>query len=195
MKRKALPWTVLFLASGCSVVKEARVVDDWATVDKDVIKRIAVVVAPHPGGVEAAGKAVARLARRYVHMKREFIVLADASATQAPSLSESCEGGRDAVLTLALTATPQTGGFTLEAKGLLLRCKDGREEWSGSAGGSFRSDDSGLTEVAQNYAREFGEEARPFIAPAMNLLRPLLDTLPNPTLVDADVEDKMSSDE
>ena len=46
--------------------------------------------------------------------------------------------------------------------------------WSAWAGGSFKSNDSLLVEVAANYGREYGEEVVPYIAPAMNLLRPEL---------------------
>jgi probable lipoprotein (TIGR04455 family) len=49
--------------------------------------------------------------------------------------------------------------------------------------------------VSASYAREYGAEVEKYIAPAMNLLRPTLDTLPNPELNDADKDEKPLVDE
>ena len=44
-------------------------------------------------------------------------------------------------------------------------------------------------------ANEYGAQVERYVAPAMNLLRPMLDTLPQPQLTEADQEEKMTLDE
>ena len=45
------------------------------------------------------------------------------------------------------------------------------------------------------YAREFGPEVERFVPAAFNLLRPTLDTLPNPVLTQAEEDEKPGVDE
>ena len=85
-------------------------------------------------------------------------------------------------------------GYEAELHGALVRCSDGREAWSVNAAGSFKSRDGRLTEATQVYVREIGPEVEPYVAPAMNLLRPALDTLPQPVLTEDDVNEKLSLD-
>jgi probable lipoprotein (TIGR04455 family) len=79
-------------------------------------------------------------------------------------------------------------------KGKLARCGDGREAWTGEAAGSFPSKDPGLVEVTNVYVQEFGKDVEPLVPPALNVLRPLLDSLPQPVLSEADVDEKLTLD-
>jgi probable lipoprotein (TIGR04455 family) len=176
-----VPFFVLVFAfvSGCSIVKASFVRDDWAQADQKAVKRLALVVSPLPDGKEKAGEAFARIARRYVNQKRDFLVKKEVSAATAPQLTEVC-GGEDAiegVLLLKPALTAKGDGFEIELKGSLARCPDGREAWSSTA-----------------YVQEFGAEVGPYVPPAMNVLRPLLDTLPQPVLTEADVDEKLTLD-
>lgn len=194
MKRALLP-LVLF-ASSCSVVKSARIRDDWAQADQRAVKRLAVVVSPLPAAHEKAGEAWARVARRYVNQKRDFLVKKEVSQATAPQLGEVC-GGEDEIegaLFLKPNVVAKGGGFEIEVVGALARCSDGREAWNGTAAGSFDAQDPRLVEVTNVYAQEFGDEVRPYVPPAFNVLRPLLDTLPQPVLTDADVDEKLTLD-
>ena len=60
-----------------------------------------------------------------------------------------------------------------------------------SAGGSFPSADPKLAQVTEEYVTELSAEVRPYVAVAFNLLRPLLDTLPDPVLTDDDISEKI----
>ena len=51
-----------------------------------------------------------------------------------------------------------------------------------------------LVEVTQVYVQELGPEVERYVPPALNALRPLLDTLPQPVLTDADVDEKLTLD-
>lgn len=192
--KRLLP--VLVLATSCSIVKSARVRDDWAQGDQRAVKRLAVVVQPLPDGNQKAGEAFARVARRYVNQKRDFLVKKEVASATAPQLGELC-GGDDAiegVLFLKPTMKAAGEGFELEVAGSLARCPDGREAWTGVAGGSFLAKDPGLVEVTQVYVQELGAEVERYVPPALNALRPLLDTLPQPVLTEADVDEKLTLD-
>lgn len=181
------------LTSSCSIVKHSMVRDDWATTDKPKVKRLVVMVQPLPDGNEKAGELFARIARRYVNMKRDFLVKQEKFAATAPELASLC-GGDDAiegVLVLTPALTKKGEGFEIELKGALRRCGDGREAWTAEAGGSFPSKDELLVEVTKTYVQELGPEVQPYVAPAMNVLRPVLDTLPQPLLSDADQDEKI----
>lgn len=197
MKRLRLLICVSLAAfSGCSIVKSSMVRDDWKADDATKVKRLAVVVRPAPVSNAKAGEAWARIARRYVNQKRDFLVKKELVPDAAPQLQDVC-GGEDAiegVLFLEPAVTAKGDGFEVDVKGKLARCGDGRESWAGEAAGSFPAKDPLLVEVTQVYVKEFGAEVEPLVAPAMNVLRPLLDTLPQPTLTEADVDEKLTLD-
>ncbi len=196
MRFLSLPLFLLSLAS-CSVVKMSRIADDWNSNGRDKVKRIAVVVQPLPDGSEKTGAMLARVARRYVHMKRNFLVKADSAKAGALDRSTECSADNtlDALLWLQPTAKAVGDGIELSVKASLQQCADGTEVWAAEAGGSFKGYDEGLKEVAATYGRENGAEVERFVPAAMNVLRPMLDTLPDPQLTEADVEEKMTLDE
>ncbi len=195
MTRSALALLVV-LSSGCSVVKAARVADDWPREDGARVKRLAVVVQPLPDGQPKAAEAFARIARRYVNQKRDFLVKVELPQAEAPALAAVCGGEEriEGVLFLRVTLERKGGGFEATLEGRLARCGDGREAWAVQAAGSFDAADEGLREVTAVYVRELGPEVEPYVAPAMNLLRPALDTLPNPVLTEEDRDEKLSLD-
>lgn len=190
---RLLPIGLLVLATGCSIVKHSMVRDDWASTDRAKVKRLVVLVQPLPDGNEKAGELFARIARRYVNMKRDFLVKQEKVVASAPDLASLC-GGDDAiegVLSLSPTVTKKGEGFEIGLTGSLKRCGDGREAWTADAGGSFPSKDDLLVEVTKTYVQEIGPEVGPYVAPAMNVLRPVLDTLPQPQLTEQDQEEKI----
>lgn len=185
----------LLLLTSCSVVKSSRIADSWDSTDKNKLKRITVIVQPLPDGNEKVGAMFARVARRYVHMKRNFLVKADAPKVQPIDRTSECADAMDGILWLEPAVKALGDGIEANVKAKLLRCSDGVELWAAEAGGSFNSYDEGLKEVAANYGRENGAEVERYVPAAMNVLRPMLDTLPQPELTDADVEEKMTLDE
>lgn len=187
----------LALTSGCSIVKRYTIADDWAAVDRSKVKRLAVLVQPLPDGKEPAGQLFARVARRYVNMKRDFLVKQERFAATAPELASLC-GGDDAiegVLWVTPTVTKRGEGFEVEVKAALKRCSDGRASWTAEAAGSFPSKDPLLVELTKTYVGELGPEVEPYVAPAMNVLRPIFDTLPQPQLTEQDQDEKIGLDD
>lgn len=193
--KRLLP-VILLVCASCSIVKAARVRDDWAQADQKVVKRLVVVVQPLPDGNAKAGEAFALIARRYVNQKRDFLVKQQQVSAEPLTLVALC-GGEEAiegVLFLSPTLKAVGSGFEASVVGKLARCGDGREAWTGEAAGSFPSKDPGLASVTGVYVQELGPEVAPYVPPALNLLRPLLDTLPQPILTEADVEEKLTLD-
>jgi len=192
--KRLLPAALLLIS--CTPLKSYVVRDDWATADAPNVKRLAVVVQPLPDAKEKAGEAWARIARRYVNQKRDFLVKKEVTQAGAVELSSIC-GGEDAiegVLLINPTLTAKGDGFEIDVNGVLQRCSDGQASWKGSAAGSFPSKDKLLVEVTNVYVQEFGDEVAPYVPPALNVLRPLLDTLPQPKLSEADLEEKLTLD-
>jgi probable lipoprotein (TIGR04455 family) len=177
--------------SGCSTVRMHRLRADYEQVDKTQTKRLVVVAQPLPDGKPKVGELFALIAKRYVNMKRDFIVkkaVAQAEAFQPQAL---CGEGLEGVLWLRPTVKLAGAGMEVQLEARLYRCKDGQEVWAADAGGSFSSADDRLTQVTADYAAEVGAEVGPYVAPAMNLLRPALDTLPFPLLNEQDKDEKI----
>jgi probable lipoprotein (TIGR04455 family) len=191
--RPLLP--ALLLLSSCSVVRMSRVIPTWDSEEASRIKRVIVVVQPLPDGNEKVGAMFARVARRYVHMKRNFLVKADVARVDSKDRAADCADAMDGVLWLTPQVRAVGEGVEANVKASLLRCSDGGEVWAAEAGGSFPSRDEGLKEVAASYAQENGAEVEKYVPAALNVLRPMLDTLPQPSLTEADVEEKMTLDE
>lgn len=185
---------------------------DWQSEHASKVKRLTVVIQPPPNEEQRAGEAWSRIVRRYVNMKRNFLVRAERVQTVPAELAAVCVEGTEAMLWLKPTVrakelnewTPspegpirwiRRGGFEAEVEGRLLRCGDGLELWTGRAGGTFPAQDDKLVEVTSMYGREFGPQVEAYIPLAMNLLRPLLDTLPQPVLTKEEEDEKVMVDE
>ncbi len=186
---------LLALLSGCSVVKMARVRDDWPTAYATKVKRLTVVVQPLPNGQQKAGEAWARIVRRYVNMKRNFLVRAELVQPAPVELATVCVEGTEGMLWIKPVVTPSGDGFEASVEARLVRCGDGIELWAADAGGSFSKKDERLIEVTAIYGKEYGPEVEPYVPLAMNILRPMLDTLPNPVLTKEEEDEKILVDE
>ena len=194
--RRLLLVGLVAVVPACSVVKASSLRPDWPQEDQRTVKRLAVIVEPLPEGNAKGAEMIGRVVRRYVNLKRDFLVKREVFSDKTIALAEVC-GGDDAiegVLVLHVTMTKKGEGYEAELTGSLQRCSDGREAWSVSAAGSFASKDERLTELTQVYVREIGPEVEPMVAPVMNLMRPALDTLPQPLLTEDDVNEKLSLD-
>jgi probable lipoprotein (TIGR04455 family) len=189
--RLLAPLALVSLLAGCSTVKMYRVRPDYPEVDKTRTKRLVVVTQPLPGGHQKAGELFSLVARRYVNQKRNFIAKQDLAQAEAFDPKSKCEEGLEGVLWLKPQLVQKGGGFEAQLQARLFRCVDGEEVWAADAGGSFDSKDDRLIEVTQQYVAELGPEVEPYVAPAFNLLRPTLDTLPDPALTEADIDEKI----
>ena len=119
MNLRAALLAPLFLSlAGCSVVRMNRVRDDWPTAYAEKVKRLTVVVQPPPAGQQRAGEAWSRIVRRYVNMKRNFLVRAELVRAALVELAEVCVDGTEGMLWLKPVLTPRGDFATFESNGM-----------------------------------------------------------------------------
>ncbi|WNG40361.1 hypothetical protein F0U61_46745 [Archangium violaceum] len=193
MNRLALVLGLVLLA-GCSAVKHSRVRPDYETVDKTQVKRLVVVTQPFPDGKKEVGELWSLIARRYVNQNRDFIAKANVAIDGNPedtSFKGLCVDNFEGVLWLSPDVKRTGKGVEAAVKAQLLRCRDGQEVWAAESAGSWPSEDERYKELNVQYTSELGPEVTPYVAPSFRLLSATLDTLPRPTLNDAEVEEKI----
>ena len=200
---------VLSLAAltGCgSVVRATSLRPDYDQTDKTQTTRLVLIVQPHPGGNAKVAELWARMARRYVHLKRQYIIKAHTTSEQPPSAfvaqgvctsaAENLGEGEKVEGVLWIEPTVLKGddeglAFDAGAKLRLLRCADGAEVWSAEGQGHWSAGSQRTLRQSWDYAAELGSEVGPYVAPTWELLRPLLDTLPDVVLDEAGQEEKV----
>ena len=189
---KPTAWVaVLALAASCSsVVRTHRVRGDYLADDAAKTRRLVLVVKTDAD--PKIGELLATVARRYVHQKRDFFYVKKSFAQSGPVDAPALCGGSEKPEGLLVLASVVRDGW-LDVQGRLLRCRDAEEVWAGVVAGSFPPSDEKLKEVTDNYAQELGEPVRPYVAPAMNSLRPLLDTLPTPAASDEITDERIAN--
>ncbi len=200
MLRRTIPLALLLVASGCaSTLKSSRVRPDYEAQDKARLKRLVVLTAPAPEGQEPVGELWSRIARRYVNQKRHFIVKAHAAHLERPtpdSLKQLCTEaaeGLEGVLWLEPVDVRRVGtgpqaGVEAGVRAQLTRCADGQEVWRAEAAGSWPSEDPELKESVELWTQGLDASVLPYAAPTFRLLRPTLDSLPEPTPLVTDEE-------
>jgi probable lipoprotein (TIGR04455 family) len=199
LKRALVSLVLLLLPACASTLKSSRVSPDYAQADRASLKRLRVLTAPVPAGVDPQlGELWSRVARRYVNQKRNFIAKAHGSLPTRPdadALRAACteEEGLEGLLWLEPTQVTRVGkgpdaGVEAAVHAQLLRCRDLREVWAADAAGSFASEDAQLKESAALWTQGLEPSVEPYAAPAFRLLRPLLDSLPEPTPPSSDEE-------
>lgn len=182
-----------FLAA-CATVKNTRLRGDYDQTDRQKVKRLVVVTQPLPEGKQSVGDLWSLLARRYVNQKREFLArsqVALAGAPQDPTFKALCVDGAEGILWLQPTLERKGKGVETSVKAQLLRCTDGQEIWGTEAAGSWDSEDKKFLELKAQYVEELGAEVGPYVAPSFQVLKAALDTLPNPTLTEEDISEKI----
>jgi probable lipoprotein (TIGR04455 family) len=197
--RYVLPALVLASGAGCATVHASYTVEDWKRDEASQVKRLAVVVTPLPKGDSALGSLFASMARNYANLKRNFIVK---TATALPPAENGlfeakaqCAAGLEGVLWLAPDVKDVPGKKVDAAvHGQLVRCPDGRELWRAEASGTWNQVDTSLSEMTANEVKDQSPLVTPYVAPFFHLLKPTLDTLPNPVLSDAEQVEKTEND-
>lgn len=190
-------WPVLGLLvlAGCaSTVKSQRLRSDYEQVDKQQVKRLAVVTQPLPDGKPAVGELWSLIARQWVNQNRDFLVKSNVALPDRPgdvAFQGLCVEGIEGVLWLDPEVKRSGDGMEVAVKAQLLRCRDGQEVWAVESGGSWGSKDDKYTERTAQYVDQLGAEVEPYVVPSYKLLVATLEQLPNPQLTDADKDEKI----
>jgi len=184
----------LAVIAGCATVKNSFTRPDYEQVDKQRVKRLAVVTAPLPDGKPKVGELWSLIARQYVNQNRDFLVKSNqalAEPTTAESLKALCVEGLEGVLLLVPQVKLNPGSADVAVRARLMRCADGEDVWSAEAAGGWESDDEKFRERTAQYVQELGPEVGPYVVPTYKLLQATLDALPNPQLNDQDIDEKI----
>ncbi len=182
-----------FLISGCTI-ESYHLSDSWETQDKFQLKRTFVLVQAPPGTpahfVELAG----RIARRYVNLKKDFLVLGNAPAQPEP-VAALAETDGHLLLDFTEVHLAQADDLRLRVTAQLLRNPGRGVVWKVVASRSDEPANEDLSRLTQRYVRELGDEVEPYVAPTFILMKRVFDTLPSPQLTDEDIEAKIMLDD
>jgi probable lipoprotein (TIGR04455 family) len=185
--RVALP-LLLAACAACSSIETAWVRAGYDANATAAVKHIAVVAWAPPEYPELAN-VLANVAADRVKLKLNYLV--HSAAPAARGWSEAC-GELEGVLAIqALNVAKHEGGMELAIAAELYSCKTGALIWRAQAHDTADATDSDLVELVQSYVRQLGDAAAPYATAAFLVLRDILDTLPNPTLTDDEVMEKI----
>jgi len=207
MNRSMVIPALLALLPGCAgVVRSTSLRPDYETTDKTATTRLVLVVQPEPGQKPKVAELWALMARRYVHLKRQYILKAHTTSAEPVSAFRAQAVCTDTVAKLeegeklegvlwleptSLKGNEEGTRFDAGVRARLLRCSDGEQVWSAEGEGSWEAGDKNTLQQSWNYAAELGPEVGPYVAPSWGLLRPVLDTLPEVVLDEAASEEKV----
>src|SRR5262249_35718611 len=152
--------TLVLLTLGCATVKSSSVEKGYETADQKKVKRLLVVTAPLPEENPKLGQMWSLMARRYVNLKRDFLVKGDRSQPLSPGnaldAKALCGEGLEGVLWLKPNLRREGDKVNAAVSAALVRCSDGGEIWSAQAQGTWSSEDSNLKETIGTYVNQFG---------------------------------------
>lgn len=196
MRRLVLLAAGALALAGCGPVKKQYVRKDYEKQPQEQVKRLVVVTQPMPADIPQVGELWSLIARQWVNQNRNYLVKSNLALPERPgdmSFKGLCVEGLEGVLWLDPEVKPVGEGKGVEAavKARLIRCSDGQDEWSAEAAGSWGSEDELYRERIAEYVGELGEVVQPYVVPSYKLLKSTLDTLPNPQLSEADIEEKI----
>lgn len=194
MRRLVLLAAGALALAACGPVKKQYVRKDYEQQPQQQVKRLVVVTQPLPAGSEKVGELWSLIARQWVNQNRDYLVKGNLALPERPSdvsFKELCVEGLEGVLWLEPDVKRVDGGVEAAVKARLVRCADGQDEWSAEAAGSWGSEDEQYRERIAEYVGQLGDEVQPHVVPTYKLLKATLDTLPNPQLSEADIEEKI----
>lgn len=171
----------------CSNVGNIYVAPGYNAQDASAVKRIVV------GGwsAEAASAPVlARVAGDQVKLRKEYLVVETMALPRG--FADGCKENIQGVLAVrALESRVLEKKVALKVAVELYRCSDGALLWRAEADDEVNPADDNLKSMVENYTNEFGEAAKTYAAPAFVVLQDLLNALPNVTLTEQEIEEKI----
>jgi probable lipoprotein (TIGR04455 family) len=176
--------------SGCTIRRSA-LRPDYEQVDRYRVKRLVIITQPQPEGSKAVGDLWSLIARRQVNLKRQFIAKETDSLAQPFDPKERCGEGLEGVLWLKPQVRREDGYLVASVDARLLRCSDGGTVWRAEGGGRWPLQDPGVKEITATYVQELGPEVAPHVPAAFNLIKALVDEMPDPVLTEEDKDEKI----
>jgi probable lipoprotein (TIGR04455 family) len=191
MKKAVIPCAVFVIALAsfaCSSVRSRFMVEGYAENPAQMIKRIVIISEFSPQNKDLAGL-ISAMTRDLIRTNRNYLVYGILSAER--EVAEACQT-RDGVLKMRVDRADAMGErIDLEITGELRRCSDNSIVWSATALASGHSRNRSLKNLVQDYVEEYGTQAEIYAAPAFNIIKDIVEGMPNPELTEDELMEKI----
>lgn len=180
---------VLVLSSlACSAVRNTYLLRNYDANANDAIKNIEVVAWAPPEYPKLA-PLMARIAADLIKLHKNYLVHADGAMTLG--FVDICQSRQGVLVTRAMDVEIGQPEVKLDVLAELYRCEDGALVWQARGDKSVDPALADLQNLTTTYSREFAPEGQQFAAPVFALLKQLLDVLPDVTLNDDEILQKI----
>ena len=193
-----LTWAALAATagSGCSAVTTQYTKAGYDPAAPDAVKRIAVIgMAPEGHGPLAT--LLAQVATDRINLKMNYLIyytgtLPDAAGPGDGAWVEACQQ-REGILSLRAmdVRTGEGPDVKMVIWASLRRCTDGEILWSAEAQDATESEDENLENMIKSYVQTLGPDVSAYAAASFLIVRDILNTLPDPTLTDDEILEKI----
>lgn len=189
--QRVLLGAALLAAAGCAI-KSTYLRPDYEQSYRKTLKRIVIEVDVPEGVPDVAAELAGRIARRYVNMRKNYLVLRNGRSPLPPA----AKTGADGVLALDFSRlAPADGDIDIALEARLTDARGATVIWAVEAEREGEAADEDLSKLAGRYRKELGPAAEPYVAPMFVLLKTVLDRLPDPELDDDDIAAKIELEE
>ncbi len=184
-----IAFVAVVLLSSCSAVQATWVKPDYNVKAPDATKRIAVV-AWAPADHAALAGLLSHVAADRIDLRMNYLV--HKTEVMVRGWSDIC-GELEGVLSIrAIVVTLQPNDrVQLVLVAELHDCKTGALLWRVEGSEGIASEDDDLSALTESYTNNLGPEVGRYAAPAFLILRDMLETLPDPTLTDDEIMEKI----
>ena len=171
-----------------SAVETAWVKAGYQPASETAIKRI-VVAGWAPAEHERLAQVLSTVASDRIKLKMNYLVFDTAVLTRG--WSDAC-GEAEGVLSIhALDVKSNNDDLGLHVVAELHSCKTGALVWRAEGLDDADPGDEDLTQLTQSYVSQLGADAARYAVAVFLVLRDMLETLPDPTLTDDDILEKI----
>lgn len=194
-----LPIVLILSLTGKCTVTHSYVKDGYDQNEKQWLKHIALVT-----GEEGEGSPDKETQRLFLHMSGEYlghhaeylipvIIIGSKDSTPA-SLCSRYPGLDGYIIHRFQRFIPSDDEVELKMHASMVDCRENSLIWEVIGGGTYDMADPGLSSMIRSYAGRVNKTAVHFTAPFYHFIRDLYDTLPDPQLMDSDIEEKIELD-
>lgn len=182
-------------AAGCAV-RSTYVKPDFATVERNNLKRVAVVATPLSGFPPRAAELLASMSRRFINQHKDYLALSHGVIKSAAAWKQACKDGVHGVVRVVTNRIKQDATeLDVDLVADLRRCDSGVLVWKVEIRDTNDKQDDDLSKLAAVYKQEFGAVAEQCAAPFFVVVQAAFQSLPSPKLTDEETMEKISMDE
>jgi probable lipoprotein (TIGR04455 family) len=180
--------SIALVSFDCTSVRRRFIVEGYEKNPGQMIKRIVIISEPFPQNRDLA-ELISAMTRDLIRTNRNYLVYGTLSTER--EVAEACKI-RDGVFKMSVDRADSAGEHIhLEITGELRRCSDNSVIWSATARASGKSRNRSLKNLVQNYVEEHGKQVEVYAAPAFNVIKDIVEAMPNPELTEDELMEKI----